>query len=200
VLLASALVWAFANLYGGREPYVQGVVNTGAIRVTAWQLLFVSGCFLGARWAGRTLALRPLGLWGRWVLGAIALVFVVLRHRWGASLPPSAEVLVDKLSLAPLRLINIAVAFYLFALAVRARPERLACPPLELLGRNSLAVFTAHVCGAVVVLGLGDWLAHDAIGRAVGAAMLIALMFLTACVADTRGRRWQRAVLSVSSD
>jgi hypothetical protein len=193
LLAVSTALWLNANLIADAEPYVDGLINAGAIDIAAWQLLFVGGVVLGARATTLTVpTLRVLG-----VLVACALAFAFLRHS-PRLLPPLAAELTDKATLAPLRLVNVALVFYLIALAVRAFPARFVCRPLELLGRHSLAVFTVHVVVAEIVLGLPRYFEGNAVGRGLNNALLIACMFATAFWGRERANARARALQSAA--
>lgn len=137
--LAQALGWPL--------PYK----DMGAFHLFGWQLLWVSGLWLGTR-------RRP---WPRvhaaWWLPALALVMAGLlwRHTVGQDpMPgvPTVAALFDKWSLGPLRLLNLAAMVTLLMASAplwRALPRPL---PLELLGRHSLPVFCAHIVIALFTL------------------------------------------------
>ena len=137
--LAQALGWPL--------PYK----DMGAFHLFAWQLLWVTGLWLGTRrgpWPR-----LPVAAW----LAALALVITGLlwRHTVGQDpMPgvPTVTALFDKWSLGPLRLLNLAA---LVMLLMASAPMWRALPrprPLELLGRHSLPVFCAHIVIALFTL------------------------------------------------
>ncbi len=75
LIVVSFVLWAIPNLIGGGAPFVDGLVNTGALRISAWQLLFVLGVVLGHRWSnGMRLGSAPRGfaLWSLVTIGSSA--------------------------------------------------------------------------------------------------------------------------------
>lgn len=198
VWVASAAVWAFANLFTRREPYIDGLINTGAFPFMAWQFLFVIGAVLGVRWGTGALQLgRP-----RPVLVVLAttmvLVFAAARHEL-IPVAPSMVPLIQKINLAPLRLVNAALFFWLVAHATRAFPRFFTSGPLELLGRHSLPVFTVHIVVTEVLLGLPRFFESTAADRALGTSVLVASMFLTAGYAAARRQSGASDVSAPSS-
>ncbi|MBL0946218.1 MAG: OpgC domain-containing protein [Hydrogenophaga sp.] len=159
LLCLSVLVWlaeqwglsaglhALARDLGWPVPYR----DMGAFHTFGWQLLWVVGLWLGARRAP-----WPVLRWWVWLP---ALVFVsttlVWRHTVGQDpMPgvPAVAALFDKWSLGPLRLLNLAA---MVALLLASAPLWRALPrprPLELLGRQSLPVFCAHIVIALFTL------------------------------------------------
>lgn len=159
LLCASVLLWlaeqwglgadlhALAQNLGWPLPYK----DMGAFHGFAWQLLWVVGLWLGARRA-------PWPVVRGWLwLPALALVLTALvwRHTVGQDpMPgvPAVAALFDKWSLGPLRLLNLAA---MVALLLASAPLWRALPrplPLELLGRQSLPVFCAHIVIALFTL------------------------------------------------
>ena len=161
VLTFSALLWLAQQwglglaLYGW---FVQGTgfsvpyKDMGAFHWLAWQALWVAGLWLGARQ-------QPLPRFPWWLLvpaALYALGMLLWRHMVGQDpMPgvPAVGQLLDKWSLGPLRVLNFASVFVLL---VSAGPwlKRLLPRPraLELLGRNSLPVFCAHIVIALFTL------------------------------------------------
>jgi hypothetical protein len=148
-----ALYEAFAALTGLAVPLQQ----TGAFEWLAWQLLWVIGLWIGAEHAaGRPVQPSPFPPWTVAAAVAIALLHLVWRHALGQA-PFGANVtlnaLYDKWSLGPLRLIDL---FAMIVVCLHFGPHWAARLPrpkaLELLGRQSLPVFCAHVVLAMLVL------------------------------------------------
>ncbi len=156
LLCASLLLWlaeqwglgaalhGLAASAGWPVPYK----DMGAFHLFAWQLLWVGGLCLGTR--------RQPWPRVRWWLWGPALLLagstLLWRHMVGQDpMPgvPAVAALFDKWSLGPLRLLNGAA---LVVLLLASAPLWRALPrprPLELLGRQSLPVFCAHL---VIVL------------------------------------------------
>lgn len=155
----SALLWlaeqwnAGAWLYGTLAPWSPVPYrDLGAFHWLAWQALWLAGLWLGTR---RTPLPRP-ALWLVLPAAVYALLMLVWRHNVGQDpMPgvPAVALLFDKWALGPLRVLNfvsLLVLLQAFGPACARALPRL--PPLELLGRQSLAVFCAHVVVALFTL------------------------------------------------
>lgn len=161
VLAVSGLLWLGQQWGLGEAVYGLVVAltglpipykDTGAFHWLAWQALWVVGLWLGARQ-------QPLPRMPLWLLAPAALYalgMLLWRHMAGQDpLPwlPAIGLLLDKWSLGPMRVLNFASVFVLLVAAgpwlVRVLPRPL---PLELLGRNSLSVFNAHIVIALFTL------------------------------------------------
>ncbi|MCU0942406.1 MAG: OpgC domain-containing protein [Hydrogenophaga sp.] len=159
LLCVSVLLWlaeqwglgawlhALAQGFGWPVPYK----DMGAFHLFGWQLLWVAGLWLGSR-RGSWPAIR----WWVWAPALVlALTALVWRHMVGQDpMPgvPAVTALFDKWSLGPLRLLNLAV---LVGLLLASAPLWRSLPrpvPLELLGRQSLPVFCAHIVIALFTL------------------------------------------------
>lgn len=145
----NAGAWLHAALAGWSPvPYR----DMGAFHWLAWQALWVTGLWLGSR---REPLPRP-PLWLVVPAAAYALTMLVWRHNVGQDpMPgvPAVALLFDKWGLGPLRVLNFSSVLVLLWAAgpwlTRVMPR---LPPLELLGRQSLAVFCAHVVVALFTL------------------------------------------------
>jgi len=161
VLTVSALLWLAQQwdlglaLYELASQMIQQPMpykDMGAFHWFAWQALWVAGLWLGARQ-------QPLPRFPWWVLVPATLYaagMLLWRHMAGQDpMPgvPAVTLLFDKWSLGPLRVLNFTSVFVLLVSAgpwlKRVLPRPL---PLELLGRNSLSVFCAHVVIALFTL------------------------------------------------
>ena len=161
VLAVSALLWLAEQWGLGLALYEATVALTGmpipykdmgAFHWLAWQALWIAGLWLGARQ-------RPLPTFPLWLLvpaALYALAMLLWRHMVGQDpMPgvPAIGLLLDKWSLGPMRVLNFASVFVLLVSAgpwlLRVLPRPL---PLELLGRNSLSVFCAHIVIALFTL------------------------------------------------
>lgn len=173
ILCGSGLLWLFAELGGARQLY-QGAAALGlplprdacgAFNWFAWQLVWVSGLWLGF---GQH---RPDGLLARAIryrgrpltAGALALsvMFLLWRHHVGGLLTGlgSGWAPLDKWTLGPLRIVNCVALGIVLDRALLPALRWMRVRVLELLGRNSLQVFAAHI--PICVLGDG-LLGHDA--------------------------------------
>jgi hypothetical protein len=167
MLLASGLLWLFAQYDGGRYVYeaMAALVGwpvpygaTGAFAFLAWQLLWIVGLYLGAR--KRDAAPRASSALLRYTALGLAVAFFAWRHITGQVPFPTGvglNALVDKWHLGPLRLLNFAVLAWL---AVQARPVIVswaANSPIATMGRSSLTVFSTHLVIVLALLAtLGD--------------------------------------------
>lgn len=148
VFVASVLLWLFAQLGGSavlaRNLPWHELMYLGDFDVFAWQLLFVTGCFIGwRRMSGRDL-LR--GLSPRLFYAAVVLALFLFLARRGIidlGLLPNAGV-TSIAKLGWVRLCNVAaVALVIYGIALRYGIE-LRNRWLALLGSHSLPVFAFH--------------------------------------------------------
>jgi hypothetical protein len=175
VIALSAALWIAAQ-FGWNDVAYAAVAKSihhrvpldqnGAFDLWAWQFIWALGLCLGARRASATgqAAWLPPRFATR--LAAVAL-FVALggmlwRHAVGqAPFPgvPQLDVLFDKWHLGPLRMLNFfALLIVLMRFGSRLAPLARA-PGLQLLGRQSLPAFCAHL---VVVLMVLSWIGDRA--------------------------------------
>lgn len=206
VLTVSALLWlaqqwglgqALHELTGRLIDFPVPYKDMGAFHWLAWQALWVAGLWLGAR-------RQPLPRFPWWLLvpaALYALGMLLWRHMVGQDpMPgvPAVGQLLDKWSLGPLRVLNFASVFVLLVSAgpwlrrVLPRPR-----PLELLGRNSLSVFCAHIVIALFTLAffgstqvIRPWSTDAAL-----LAGAFAGLFAVAMAVETRERRGWRPAL-----
>jgi len=206
VLAVSGLFWLAQQWGLGQalyELFVQGTgfavpyKDMGAFHGFAWQALWVAGLWLGARQ-------QPLPRFPWWLLVPATLYaagMLLWRHMVGQDpMPgvPAVGQLLDKWSLGPLRVLNFASVFVLLVSAGpwlrRVLPRPL---PLELLGRNSLSVFCAHVVIALFALAffgstevVRPWTTDAAL-----LASAFAGLFAVAMAVEARERRGWRPAL-----
>jgi hypothetical protein len=159
VLFVSFSVWIIAQAHV-RDLLLTAskdlsFVQLGPFDLLAWQLLWVSGLFIGQRFLENKsmlpipYLLRPLLL-----LSAIAFLF----WRWTSAssgpdpLPQTGWF--DKWHLGPLRLINFAVAACVTATFLNYL-NRWETPlrPILLIGRHMLPVFCSQICLSVLLIG-----------------------------------------------
>lgn len=150
-------VWAF-DAISSVVPIPVPYAETGSFDTWGWQLLWVLGLWMGAT---RNDPHAPAFVFPHWAVRtavAVAVVCLVWRHGVG-QLPfgtrESLNLLFDKWSLGPLRVINL---FALIAVTLHFGPRWAARLPrmrwLEALGAASLPVFCAHLVVVLLVLGL----------------------------------------------
>lgn len=189
VLIGSGLLWLFAQEQGGRALYElasrAGVpferAAFGGFDWFAWQLAWVLGLWLGFR-EHRKDAAEPSRRWLRHPAVATAalmtcLFFLLWRHHAGGLLAHigTTSPLLDKWRLGPLRIVNCIALGWVFNEVALPALRRLRIGILELLGRNSLQVFAAHI--PVCVLGDGILLSeHAALPEALEQTLLVVAM------------------------
>ncbi len=191
VLIGSFLIWALTNLYSPQSPLVSGPIDMGSFNLLAWQFLFVLGAICGQAWAaGETFGpkVRPLTV----ILVAIpATVLFLVRHAY-IHLPISSTWLnwaTNKNNVAPIRLADSLLLYYLFYALASRFPQLLAWRSLALLGRNSIFVFAVHIAVAYFILSFPDALGATATGRWIGTALMVASLYAAAGFHEWIGAR-----------
>lgn len=207
LIAASASLWLAAQfglhdaLYAllARSIHHRVPLNqTGAFDLTAWQFVWVLGLCLGASRARATGAPVPAShrFSRRTVAIASLLVLAGLlwRHAVGQTpFPglPQLDFLFGKWHLGPLRMLN----FFALAVVLMHYGPRLAvlarAPGLQLLGRQSLSAFCAHLVVVLVALSvIGDKADGLPVGIELGvlAATLLIVGFV-AWIASNNGRK-----------
>jgi hypothetical protein len=183
-LAGSFGLWAGAQVFAPAGPWLAGPVNSGAFSLTAWQLLFVVGVFIGADRAPppRTALV--------FVAATAALWLTLVRH--GLAPAPwsddQLDFLTNKVKLGPLRTIHCALIAVTVAALARRWPRAFAWPGLAQLGRHSLVVFSGHVVVAAAIL-CSPALAASPVGRGLGTAAMLGALTLLALGAETWNRR-----------
>jgi hypothetical protein len=156
VLAGSGLLWVAAQ-FGLRELVHNVVVDvthlhiplqeTGAFNLFAWQGVWVVGLWLGAKSMEGEIPLAKIPGFAVAMCGAICTFFFEVRHGWlGPHLTQeSLGIQVDKWTIGPMRLINLAaclvVCYWLRRYVVRV----ISREPFLTLGKASLQVYCAHV-------------------------------------------------------
>jgi hypothetical protein len=182
VLAASLGLWAYTNWAVPQAPYATTWVHWGVFNLGAWQLLFVVGAVFGHAWAR---GLKPLTSPPRWLV-LCAVTFVTwcfgVRH---AFLPPgplghSLDWLTNKNNLAPLRLLDASVLFYLVYLATARWPRAFHWQPLAFLGRHALPVFAAHILVAYFINAFPETFAQTTPERWCSTILMLLSLFAVA--------------------
>ena len=205
VLGASVAIWTLAQFglrrmlfetvdgwFGWNFPYTA----LGSFDLLAWQLLWVLGLWFGAVGLNRT---QRAVHGGGMVLNVALLLsagLLIWRHvhgPMGFSNPATSLFWIDKWSLSPVRLINLAALLCLFASLRGEIFRRLPVAPLATLGRSSLWVFFAHLLSLLFIL-----LAMERDEQADGLTgfAVIAAGYLTLFAAAAAHRRWKTAMRS----
>lgn len=166
----------------------------GAFDLFAWQFLWVLGLWFGALGIGHTR--RMLASSRRALHLALAVSCALFAWRYlsgpaGFADPVRHLLWVDKWTLSPVRVVNIAALVFLVVGALgRALPRKPLLAPLELLGGASQWVFVAHIASALLLLclvGQDD----QPLGGAQG-AMVLAIGILTLFLAGLAYRLRRR--------
>ncbi len=165
ILAASMAFWLFAQ-FGLRDVVHNVIVHithlpiplqeTGAFNLFAWQAVWISGLWLGAKSATGEVPLRRIPGYAIVLCALVCLFFIGVRHSWwGPALTQQAlGMKLDKLQIGPLRVINL-VTFTIVFYWLRKYVFRLvAIEPFLTLGKASLHVFCAHVFFVFVGLAL----------------------------------------------
>jgi hypothetical protein len=154
ILWTAFALWALAQ-FGLRDiaytflmrfiPIRIPLHEMGSFDLWAWQFLWITGVWLGVRWAQNDL---PIESWAKRVVipaGLIAVACFALRRAIEHGLQLGAsEFLFDKWHLGPVRLLDFtAVAMLLVVSQAVWKP--LAVRPLVMLGQSSLQVFCVHL-------------------------------------------------------
>ena len=207
VIGVSASLWLAAQLGFNDVAYAAvaksihhrvPIHQNGAFDLIAWQLVWVLGLCLGARRGaapGRPL-LASLRASPAVVAAAlfVTLGCMVWRHAVGQSpFPglPQLGFLLDKWHLGPLRMLN----FFALALVLMRFGPRLAplarTPGLQLLGRQSLPAFCAHLVVVLLALSaIGDHAGRLPIGIELGVVCgALLAVGLVAWLAEYHGRK-----------
>jgi hypothetical protein len=162
VLLCSASIWLVAQTHA-RDLLItafEGVsfIQLGPFDLFAWQLLWVTGLFLGQRFYKEKTLLALPG-----VLNPLLLLCTVafLVWRWSSIAFGSDLVdqtwLLDKWHLGPLRLMNFfAAAFVTARLLKNLNRWETPLQPLSLIGRHMLPVFCSQICFTLLLIGRAD--------------------------------------------
>ncbi len=193
ILAASLLLWLAAQfgIKHGFEQWARSFVPValGSFDIFAWQLLWVGGLCLGSlhrehKQSARPWQITPLALGAAVV---VAIFFFGLRHGFW-SVPGLTETgpMLNKWTLGPLRLFNIAC---LIALLIAFAPQslpRFVGAPLALLGRYSLPTFCFHIPLALVGKEILYAYEPDALTASAMGLAAIALLFLPAWFSERR--------------
>lgn len=201
VLAGSAVIWLAAQfglrsaLHGALDPPI-ALNLMGSFDLFAWQLLWVGGLWFGT--AGLPmLKARPERMQALLRAAAVlATLMLVYRHLAGPHgwMDLTTRLFwLDKWSLSPLRILNIAAITGTLMLVGPAIASRLRAllRPFEILGRASLWVFTAHLASLLLLLcvvGSDDRLLDGATGLATLAAGFAALFVAAALQRAYRSR------------
>jgi hypothetical protein len=204
ILATSFVVWIGAQ-FGLRELLHNAVVHmthlpiplqeTGAFNLFAWQGVWISGLWLGAK---SVVGGSPLARVPGYVVamcGAVCMFFLGVRHGWlGPHLTQqSMGIGLDKWQIGPMRLVNL-IAFTIVCYWLRRYLVKLvSIEPFLTLGKASLQVFCAHVFFVFVGLALLYEDVPQLHGRrAFGILLLTFAGLIWVAVREVRVRRAER--------
>jgi len=190
VVLISSLLWGVGQCVGSGALFSQlqrvfPVAYAGFFNVFAWQFLFVVGLVLGCR---RQTNMRESRVVSGKVLLAAYFAFVMLfalRHNLSGDFHFAAWQLTDRATLGPLRLLNFAVIACLVSYP-RFWPDMAVWTrALGYLGRQSLAVFCAHVV-CLYFFGCREWYGQrsNLVAMAVFASIIICALYFAAWLSE----------------
>jgi hypothetical protein len=165
ILLGSGSVWLLAQF--GLRAWAHDVVvyvtalqiplqDTGSFNLFAWQIVWVSGLFIGAISAQDLGSLRRPPRFVYQVSALICIFFIGVRHHWFGNhlTQQTLGMQLDKWQIGPLRVVNL-VAFACIIYGLRKLFTRLfLIEPFIMLGNASLQVFCAHLAFVFVGLAL----------------------------------------------
>lgn len=147
VIASSIACWLLGQFIDPQE-WLHARLGTGAkagsFNLLAWQLLWVTGLYIGFLHKVR----RRTAFFQRraylWIAVIVAAGFFLARHQW---LPLGDAMLayVEKDDLRILRVANIASQIVIFCWLIRLVPVGRGLPWFSLLGRYALPVFSFHV-------------------------------------------------------
>jgi hypothetical protein len=211
ILATSFVVWIAAQ-FGLRELLHNAVVHvthlpiplqeTGAFNLFAWQGVWISGLWLGAKsvMGGSPLARVPGYVVA--MCGAVCVFFLGVRHGWlGPYLTQqSLGIGLDKWQIGPMRLVNL-IAFTIVCYWLRRYVVRLvSIEPFLTLGKASLQVFCAHVFFVFVGLALLYEDVPQLHGRRAYAILLVTFAGLIwVAVREVRARRAERVAAAAAA-
>jgi len=181
VASASVVLWLVAQWAPSAAALRTYPINTGSFSLLAWQLLFVAGVAIGhAGVSGRRQVARP-SRWAVLCAASVAIYGLGVQQAHWPSLWPDAVfgVLLNKPALGLLRVADFGCVAYLVAVVGSRFPSLLASRPLELLGRNSLAVVATQSVAIMVLLQFPALFATPA-HRTLVAMGAVALLFAVA--------------------
>ncbi len=204
LLTLSGLLWLFAQLDGRRLVYgnlsaLAGlrvpIDAFGAFDWFAWQLVWVAGLWFGTRDVRRRqgAARAPVRKLPLLLAAAMAttVTFFIWRYHSGFEIDAVGNSsMFDKWHLGPLRVLNFAALAYVVSHVVLPSLGELRLRILSMLGRASLAVFTAHVPFVVLSRGLivDDTTPLTAIQEVLVLALTFTAMLIVAWRLGGRGR------------
>jgi hypothetical protein len=213
MMLASGFVWLLAQ-FGLRSLVHNWIVHlthlpipvqeAGAFNLFAWQLLWVTGLWLGARSSVREVVFRRVPGWVAALACCTCVFFIGVRWGWlGPHLTQTAlSMQLDKWQIGPLRVLNL-VAFATVAYWLRDYLVRwVTIEPFLTLGKASLRVFCMHIVFVFLALSFLVRVVGEDVGAPAEqlhgglAVILLTITFASLMFVawrEVRGRQLKRA-------
>jgi len=196
LLALSAAIWAGA-FFGMREalaaPFLgRFPIELSFFNVFSWQLMFVTGVYFGVRRAAGRPPVTNAKAWVPSLLLLACVGFFLIGHGYllDNDLGEWMRENSGRDNLGPVRLVNFGILAWIVAWTGARWPALLSWPPVALLGRRSLAVFSFHI---VVVYALLNLLRYELTSQILVAAAAMASLALPAWIAErARARRRSR--------
>ncbi len=168
------------------SPYVPGL-EFSKMNIFAWQLLFVSGVYIGTlRYKGASIRI-PVQL--LWVCVPVIAILTVHRHTMGESSGWLIEHLAHKTRLGILRLVNFASLVVVISLAMQRFPALFNQPWLIRIGKHSLQVFALHILLIFTLEPVKASISQDPV---VSVLFVVFVIFCLYAVAFWREKQVQR--------
>ncbi|WP_097461313.1 OpgC domain-containing protein [Mangrovitalea sediminis] len=187
VILISVLIWALSQSVNPVK-FLAGTAcdhcRYGFLNLFAWQLIWVSGLYLGyLRQSGKPLLKALSRPWAGALLIAVAAVLFMTRHQLidvGLRIGPW----IDRENLGVLRILNFFVVVTLIGLLIQRWPRTAGIPWLSFIGRYSLQVFAFHVFLSYLILPYRSVIANAAgpIGYSLFTLLVVASLTLPAWI------------------
>lgn len=204
LLAASGIIWLLAQ-YGLRRWAHTIVVSvtglhiplqeTGAFNLFAWQIVWVSGLWIGASSALGDNPLQRLPRVVYPISAAICAFFIAVRHNWLGHMDQQYfGMQLDKWQIGPLRMLNLIALSCLLYWSRHLVSRVVLIEPSLTLGKASLEVFCAHVffvfAGLALLYGEIDQL-HGM--HAIALVIFTFIGMLLVAIRETNRQRQQKA-------
>jgi len=193
LLVLSGLIWLASQWPPWQAPFDSPrllPVRFGAFHLPSWQFLWLGGVALGEMSLHRPcLAPARQRVFGG-VAAAVVLTGLVWRHRWlpAAWIPSGLDLVTDKWTLGPLRLLDFA-AWVVLLMAWNPQPPGWLQSPTALLGRHSLAVFAFHIPMAITVTTIIQMFALNGFCQCLLVFAVMASLFVWAAWLNDNARK-----------
>ncbi len=163
VLITSVSLWLcsqthFSDMVVNASKDIS-FIELGPFDLLAWQLLWISGLYLGQRYDQNKPLMEVSGL-QKLAIYSLAAGFLVWRWSmagFGVEAPLTPTWLMDKWHLGPLRLINFFAAAWVAGKFLKHLNHwEPALRPLAQIGRHMLPIFCTQICLSILLIGRTD--------------------------------------------